>query len=189
MENSRFYFKEKSVKVGCDLYAEVCYENLGGYTNTAIFKFISYSTKDGDSYLWLTANGNVNYMYLCTDWSGYSFESNRYKDISNYIKKYMTDSGYVIIKDIKWDWNAKSIEKMIKIGKFEQRYTNCITGESWNDKFEFLVDTNRTADTDIYILQKSTGNMRFLTTLTENDTNYADYCADNMDAAEYFFEK
>ena len=89
---------------------------MGGYTNTAIFKFISYSIDDGDSYLWLTANGNVNYMYLCTDWSGYSFESNRYKDISNYIKKYMTDSGYVIIKDIKWDWNAKSIEKMIKIG-------------------------------------------------------------------------
>lgn len=101
----------------------------------------------------------------------------------------MTDSGYVIIKDIKWDWNAKSIKKMIKIGKFEQNYTNCITGEAWNDKFEFLVDTNQTADTDIYILQKSTGNMRFLTTLTEDDTNYADYCADNMDAAEYFFEK
>ena len=162
---------------------------MGGYTNTAIFKFISYSIDDGDSYLWLTANGNVNYMYLCTDWSGYSFESNRYKDISNYIKKYMTDSGYVIIKDIKWDWNAKSIEKMIKIGKFEQNYTNCITGEAWNDKFEFLVDTNQTADTDIYILQKSRGNMRFLTTLTEDDTNYVDYCADNMDAAEYFFVK
>lgn len=37
----------------------------------------------------------------------------------------MTDSEYVIIKDIKWDWIAKSIEKMIKIGnKFKsvQKY-------------------------------------------------------------------
>lgn len=188
MENSKFYFKEKSVNVGCDLYAKVCYENLGGYTNTAIFKFISYSIDDGNSYLWLTANGNVNYMYLGDNWDRYSFEGNGNKDILNYIKKYMTDSGYVIIKNIKWDWNAKSIEKMIKIGKFEQNYTNCITGEAWNDKFEFLVDTSK-FDTDIYILQKSTGNMKLLTTLTEDDTNYADYCADNMDEAEYFFEK
>ena len=75
MENSKFYFKEKSVKVDCELYAQVCYETVGGYTNTANFKFISYSIDNGDSYLWLTANGNVNYMYLCTDWSGYSFES------------------------------------------------------------------------------------------------------------------
>lgn len=188
MENSRFYFKEKSVKVGCDLYAKVCYENLGGYTNTAIFKFISYSTEDGDSYLWLTANGNVNYMYLGDNWDRYSFEGNGNKDILNYIKKYMTDSGYAIIKNIKWDWNAKSIEKTIKIGKFEQSYTNCITGETWKDEFEFLVDASK-FDTDIYILQKSTGNMKLLTTLTEDDTNYADYCADNMEAAEYFFNK
>ena len=113
-------------------------------------------------------------------------------DINNasfaYIKKYMTDSEYVIIKDIKWDWNAKSIKKTIKTGRFEQSYTNYITGEAWKDKFEFLVYKSK-FDTDIYILQKSTGNMQLLTTLTEDDTNYADYCADNMDAAEYFFEK
>ena len=114
MENSKFYFKEKSVKVGCDLYAEVCYENLGGYTNTAIFKFISYSTEDGDSYLWLTANSNVNYMYLGDNRNRYSFEGNGNKDILNYIKKYMIDSEYVVIKDIKWDWNAKSIKKQLK---------------------------------------------------------------------------
>ncbi len=188
MENSKFYFKEKSVKVGCDLYAKVCYENLGGYTNTAIFKFISYSTDDGDSYLWLTANGNVNYMYLGDNWDRYSFEGNGNKDILNYIKKYMTDSKYVVIKNIKWDLKAKSIEKTIKIGRFEQSYTNCITGEAWNDKFEFLVDKSK-FDTDIYILQKSTGNMKLLTTLTGDDTNYADYCTDNMDAAEFFFVK
>ena len=57
----------------------------------------------------------------------------------------MTDGGYVEIKGIKWDWNAKSIKKTIKTGEFEQSHTNCITGESWNDKFEFLVDESQTS--------------------------------------------
>ncbi len=189
-EKDGFYFKEKNIKGRCEMTIKVSYIDSAGILNKAVLKIISCGESDDSGCLWLTADNNPNFACLYTNWRSYSPMSDLYSDVLSYIEDNITDDGYAEITDVDYSYGEFEFTRKIMSGKFDSSYRNLITGCSIDETFEYLVDTSDKYYTDIYVLQKSTDNVRLVARLAENGDYYKEYCADNIDSAsKYFIDK
>lgn len=96
--------------------------------------------------------------------------------------------------DIDYDYcddEAEEFEREISIFEFSGSAVDYIKNKSLIDEYEFWIDSGDKYYTNIYLLQISTGNMRLVAKLINNDMyDYEEYCVNNInESTQYFFDK
>ena len=188
MEKIKLSFKEKIVKIKCEMSVTVTYENSDGIINIVRLKFISCGEEYRSSCLWLTDESYVNFACLYCDWNSYSPMMELYNDTLSYIEDYLVSDGYAKIRYIDSAYEKYEFTKKIMSSEFERSYENLITGDTWPEKFKYLIDTNDEHFISIYVSELSSGNVRLVAKLPKNGTSYEEYCNDTIDTAVRYFK-
>lgn len=168
------------------------YKDSDGDCNTVILQFIYCRVARDKVYVWLTSEDKVNLVEVKGNMRRYSVGLDSQEDILNYIEEYLTKDGYA--EDLKIDYDyydEEEFKRKIDVFGFSENDEDCIKHKSLSGKYEFWIDENEKYYTNIYLLQKSTGDMRLAAKLINNTSyDYEEYCAGNIsNATEYFFDK
>ena len=174
--NHMFDFTVEKVKVK--------YKDSDGDCNTVILQFIYCRVARDKVYVWLTSEDKGNM-------GRYSVRFDSQEDILNYIEEYLTKDGYAEDLKIDYDYNDEEFKRKIDVFGFSENDEDCIKNKSLSGKYEFWIDESEKYYTNIYLLQKSTGDMHLAAKLINNTSyDYEEYCAGNIsNATEYFFDK
>ena len=173
---------------------KVRYEDSEGDKHTVILQFIYCIIEKGKMYVWLTDKNKVNLVEVNGGMKKYSVRYDSEEDILKYIEEYLTEDGYVSNLDIDYDYcddEVEEFEQEISIFEFSGSAVDYIKNKSLIDEYEFWIDSGDKYYTNIYLLQISTGNMRLVAKLINNDMyDYEEYCVNNInESTQYFFDK
>lgn len=124
MEKIKLSFKEKIVKIRCEMSVTVTYENSDGIINITRLKFISCGEEDRSSCVWLTDESYVNFACLYCDWNSYSPMMELYNDTLSYIENYLVPYGYAKIRSIDSTYEKFEFTKKIVSSEFERSSKN-----------------------------------------------------------------
>ena len=115
----------------------------------------------------------------------YSVLNDSEEDIRNYIENYLTEDGYISNLEIDYDdyynYDVKEFEREISVYEFTSTDAR---------EYEYWIDANDEYYTDIYLLQKWSGNMCLVTRLMKNVSfDYEEYFSQNEGyKIKYYFE-
>lgn len=171
--NHMFDFTVEKVKVK--------YKDSDGDCNTVILQFIYCRVARDKVYVWLASEDKVNLVEVKGNMGRYSVGLDSQEDILNYIEEYLTKDGYAEDLKIDYDYNdEEEFKRKIDVFGFSENDEDCIKNKSLSGKYEFWIDENEKYYTNIYLLQKSTGDMHLAAKLINNTSyDYEEYCTGN----------